>query len=311
MRVASIEASLLSVAEARLEEKDLVERLLQLYLYDMAGFTGDRVDADSGRYPYDYFEQYWTDEDRTPYLFRLDGQPAGFCFVNRWTLVYDPPDSALSIAEFFVMREARRGGLGREGALRIIRARPGDWEIRVNRLRRVRCGGPGAVLPDLSCALPVLVWRPAIQTLAADQRGPDVAVTHEVAALDGGIDRPKGDTALLGGVRHLHGRVGERIAFYVVVVARQHATAGDADTVEEIHEGLAKRSIGDLRREKTARQERVVGEYETEHLRPADVLSAGCVASLYISELVVIQTREVNDITMKLGIGSHCPTSVV
>ena len=111
----------IEVVEARLEDKPVVRRLLELYLHDFSEFTGADVDA-RGRFGYPYFDVYWTEPARHPFLFRTTGRWAGFAFVRAGT----PHD----MAEFFVLRKYRRSGLGVAAALQLFGRFPGEWQVR-------------------------------------------------------------------------------------------------------------------------------------------------------------------------------------
>jgi len=60
---------------------------------------------------------------------RWRGQPCGFALVNRWSASGLGTD--FSIAEFYIAPAARRSGVGREAASRLLSARPGLWELGV------------------------------------------------------------------------------------------------------------------------------------------------------------------------------------
>ncbi|NUR08847.1 MAG: GNAT family N-acetyltransferase [Nocardioidaceae bacterium] len=105
------------------DEHPLVENLWQLYRHDLSEFRGTLPD-ELGRFAPGHLPLHLTgDPDRTAYLVRLDGRPAGFVLLRG--LVERP----LRIAEFFVARAARRQGVGRVAALRLLELHPGDWEI--------------------------------------------------------------------------------------------------------------------------------------------------------------------------------------
>ncbi|MGZ6019865.1 MAG: GNAT family N-acetyltransferase [Phenylobacterium sp.] len=112
-----------------------LENLFQLYTHDFSDFWAGRAEGElqeDGRFaPYPYLDSYWSDGDRTPYLIRADGHLAGFALVNRVSHSGLPLDWA--VAEFFVVRKHRRGGVGCAAATRAIRARPGLWEMAVAR----------------------------------------------------------------------------------------------------------------------------------------------------------------------------------
>lgn len=99
----------------------VLERLLELYSYDFSEIVGGDVD-DQGAFGYRHLDLYWTEPDRAPFLIRVDGQWAGFALVRRG----EPHD----MAEFFIMRNYRRGGIGRTAAVNLISRFPGRWQIR-------------------------------------------------------------------------------------------------------------------------------------------------------------------------------------
>jgi predicted acetyltransferase len=103
-------------------QRPLVERLWQLYTHDLSQFRGSMPAADGlfrpGRLPL-YFE----DPDRTVHLIAAADGPAGFAMVRRLD------DDTRVLGEFFVVRAARRRGIGRAAALELLRAHPGTWEI--------------------------------------------------------------------------------------------------------------------------------------------------------------------------------------
>lgn len=114
-------------------EKEIVTRLMQLYLHDFsefapAGSLHGEIDG-SGRFAYLGLASYWEAPRREALLLRASGRLAGFVLVNDWSPSGQPVDCA--IAEFFVVRKYRRHGVGTEAARRVITDRPGRWEIAV------------------------------------------------------------------------------------------------------------------------------------------------------------------------------------
>ena len=104
-----------------LADKGVVDHLLELYLHDLSEFTAANVGS-HGLYGYFYLDDYWTEPDRHPFLFRAEGHWAGLAFVRSGS----PHD----MAEFFVMRRFRRKGIGRAAARILFERFPGDWQIR-------------------------------------------------------------------------------------------------------------------------------------------------------------------------------------
>jgi predicted acetyltransferase len=112
------------VIAATLDDKPVLGRLAQLYIHDFSEFVGADVDAD-GLYAFPWLDAYWTEPDRQPFLFRVDGHWAGFALVR----VGKPHD----MAEFFVMRKYRRSGVGRMAARNLFERFPGAWQVRQER----------------------------------------------------------------------------------------------------------------------------------------------------------------------------------
>ena len=109
------------VIEAALADKPVLRQLLELYQHDFSEFVDADVD-DNGRYGYRYLDNYWSEPDRHPFLFRVDGHWAGFALVRAG----DPHD----LAEFFVMRKYRRHGVGTSLARELFSRFPGAWQVR-------------------------------------------------------------------------------------------------------------------------------------------------------------------------------------
>ncbi|MBA4179393.1 MAG: GNAT family N-acetyltransferase [Anaerolinea sp.] len=104
--------------------KPVLRRLLELYLYDFTEFTGDDLN-EHGEFGYRYLDHYWVpnpDDQRFPFLIRVDGKLAGCALVRLRRGRY-------SMAEFFVMRRYRRGGVGAQAAKAVFARFPGDWEV--------------------------------------------------------------------------------------------------------------------------------------------------------------------------------------
>ncbi|MBI5291134.1 MAG: GNAT family N-acetyltransferase [Chloroflexi bacterium] len=115
----------LSVLPAASDEKPILQRMIELYIYDFTEI--EKLDLDEqGLFGYPYLDLYWTEAGHHPFLVRVDGKPAGFVLVNAHTFL---PGNERSIAEFFVMRRYRRQGVGRAAAFAVFDALPGKWEV--------------------------------------------------------------------------------------------------------------------------------------------------------------------------------------
>jgi predicted acetyltransferase len=103
-------------------EKSQLFAMLQRCLAELSKFG--EVDLS-----YPYFDSYWQDVDRWPYLIFCNRQLAGFALVNSWSPSGLGTDFAM--AEFYVAPAFRRQKLGRGAFDLLIRKHPGQWELSV------------------------------------------------------------------------------------------------------------------------------------------------------------------------------------
>jgi len=130
---------LVTLDPATLADAELLSNLLELYTHDLsAAFPNVQLGPD-GRFGYDKLPRYWTEPDRRfPFLIRCDGRVAGFALATRGSPVVADPN-VFDVAEFFVLRQYRRSGVGREAAFLLWNRFPGAWTVRVSE------GNSGAV----------------------------------------------------------------------------------------------------------------------------------------------------------------------
>ena len=123
-----------AVVPAPLGARKAIENLFQLYVHDFSeqwsGTERGELDAE-GRFESYPFDVYWRDEGRVPLLIMAGGFLAGFALLNQHAHSGRALDR--SMAEFFVVRKHRRGGVGRRAAHAIFGRYPGQWEAAVAR----------------------------------------------------------------------------------------------------------------------------------------------------------------------------------
>jgi predicted acetyltransferase len=116
----------------------LLTNLLELYLHDLSAVFPIQLGPD-GRFGYPALALYWSEpERRLPFLIRENHRVAGFALVARGSPASADPE-VWDVAEFFVLRQQRRAGVGRRAALRLWAQLPGRWIVRASE------GNPGAV----------------------------------------------------------------------------------------------------------------------------------------------------------------------
>ena len=104
-------------------DRPALERLWLLFRHDMSEWSGALPDPD-GAFRSERLESALTDPDWAAYLFLNEAQrPLGFAFVRSLT----GPTRVLN--SFFVVRGARRGGVGLGAVGQVLARHPGAWEV--------------------------------------------------------------------------------------------------------------------------------------------------------------------------------------
>ena len=119
----------LDVSKAEKEELAFLERLLELYAYELSDIADLHIGAD-GRFGYSPLPSYWTESSRHPYLVRVDGELAGFILIQQGSRLTGAPE-VWDVAEFFVLKRHRRHGVGLRAAHDVWQRHSGPWEVRV------------------------------------------------------------------------------------------------------------------------------------------------------------------------------------
>jgi predicted acetyltransferase len=110
------------------DEKPALWDMLQDYIGELSAYTGGK--PTDGLYPYEYFDPYWTDANRSPFWAAAGDQHIGFA------LVYREENGEMRMAEFYIQPEYRRNGCGRDFARQLLLRFPGPWRIRQIALNR-------------------------------------------------------------------------------------------------------------------------------------------------------------------------------
>jgi len=103
--------------------KPLLANLMDHYLSEMFQTQNLSRSEIEKLGPYPYFELYWTEAERVPYVFIQEGVPIGFAFVRL--------GQQNEIAEFYVVPKYRRSGLGNSAAKQLFDRYHGNWKISV------------------------------------------------------------------------------------------------------------------------------------------------------------------------------------
>ncbi|QKV70896.1 GNAT family N-acetyltransferase [Streptomyces harbinensis] len=111
-----------TLRRAGTEDFPVVERLWLMFRHDLSGFRGE-LPAPDGTFRADRLHAAFRDPGRAAYLTLSGDRPAGFVFVR----ALDTPVRVLNA--FFVVRGARRAGVGTAAVREVVARHPGRWEI--------------------------------------------------------------------------------------------------------------------------------------------------------------------------------------
>ncbi len=111
---------------AQVEDKPVLQHLLQLYLHDCSEFNRKNID-EHGLFDYPYLDYYWTEPGRYPFLVRVEGKLAGFVLVRQLEL--DAAEPLWQMAEFFILRKYRQQGIGQRVAHQVFDQFEGRWQV--------------------------------------------------------------------------------------------------------------------------------------------------------------------------------------
>ncbi len=131
--IAQVAASEMTPPSARIDiipasrdQAPILANLLQLYIHDFTEFFDLDTGAD-GRFSYPHLPLYWSDPGRHPFLVEVDRKLAGFVLVKK-----DSGNRPFwDMAEFFILRNYRRHGIGTRVAHEVWKLFPGLWRVRV------------------------------------------------------------------------------------------------------------------------------------------------------------------------------------
>lgn len=114
------------IKKALIEEKQVLSNLMQLYLFELNKYNNSDLNND-GFFEYEYFNSYWDESSRYPFLFYYSEKLAGFVLVNSYSVLNH--ENTKSIAEFFVLPIYRKMNIGKYVAFKIFNMFPSNWQV--------------------------------------------------------------------------------------------------------------------------------------------------------------------------------------
>ncbi|MEM8650722.1 MAG: hypothetical protein AAGF54_09360 [Pseudomonadota bacterium] len=114
---------MIKVTPADISSKADLKSMMDTYfdeMFEMQGLTPTEIDALG---PYPYYDLYWTEEERIPYVIWSNKLMVGFSLVRTGDMN--------EIAEFYVSAQNRKTGIGQEAAFQVFDHHRGLWDVSV------------------------------------------------------------------------------------------------------------------------------------------------------------------------------------
>ena len=110
------------VREAGAADRPALDRLWLMFRHDMSEFRGQLPRRD-GTFRSERLQAAFGDPDWAPYLLARGDSPVGLALVRGLRA------QARVLSAFFVVRGARRSGIGLQAAQQVTARHPGRWEV--------------------------------------------------------------------------------------------------------------------------------------------------------------------------------------
>lgn len=109
------------------QKRDTLFRLLQFSLFEESETDQNEMNNDA-IFKYDWFEHYFSDDDRFAFFIKdkISDKILGFVMINSYTQHFK---SGKSIAEFMVIPKYRRQNIGSQVAKLCFDMFKGNWEV--------------------------------------------------------------------------------------------------------------------------------------------------------------------------------------
>jgi len=109
------------------ERKEIIDHLMQFYLYDFTSYLDMDVAPNGKFHPYPDLNSYWNNrEGRYAYLITVHNIPAGFALIEQ---LQNSLEGDYYMTEFFIMKKYRRSGLGTWAANELFSRHRGNWKV--------------------------------------------------------------------------------------------------------------------------------------------------------------------------------------
>lgn len=111
------------IKEVKINQKDILERLLQLYLHNLSLDFPIEFDSNVGEYKYDDINKYFEFKNNKAFFIYYQNELAGFVLIDLF-------EELNVIQELFVLNNYKRRGVGKIAINKVFDQFKGNWEIK-------------------------------------------------------------------------------------------------------------------------------------------------------------------------------------
>ena len=132
------------------EMKHIIANLAQFYFYDLlqsSQFADYKLQPNGLFEKMPYFDNYWEEKERYPYLIKQSELSIGFALVHDITIHHN---ADWKMAEFFLLAPFRKKGIAQYAVNNIMKRHQGLWEISVLKDNEIAKKFWGNIFPDAS-----------------------------------------------------------------------------------------------------------------------------------------------------------------
>ena len=113
----------IKLREIKLETKDVLDKLMQLYLHNISLYFSINFDSDTGMYKYDDIEKYLINKNNKALLILKENEIVGFMLI-------DLLEEKNIVQEMFILNNYKRMGIGKTAIYIIFDKFKGNWEVK-------------------------------------------------------------------------------------------------------------------------------------------------------------------------------------
>lgn len=116
----------MELVKINIEDKELLERLMQFYLHDISFYFPMQFSENTCTFVYDFnggLDKYFVNIENIAYFIKQNSKIVGFVFID----IYKDENV---IQEFFILNPNKRKGIGKEVAFYIFDKYKGSWTVK-------------------------------------------------------------------------------------------------------------------------------------------------------------------------------------